>query len=49
MTAAHARPGGWVGRSGEDHAVVEEDCLNRIHELMPIVGEVREDAINMKV
>ena len=28
---AHARPGGGVGWAGEDHAVVEEDCLNFVH------------------
>jgi hypothetical protein len=28
---AHASPGGWVGRAGEDHAVVEEDCLDGDH------------------
>ena len=28
---AHARPGCGVGRAGEDHAVVEEDCLNFVH------------------
>ncbi len=44
-----ALPGGWVGRSGENHAEVEENCLNRIHGLIPIVGEMREEAINMKV
>jgi hypothetical protein len=44
-----ALPGGWIGGGGEDHAEVEEDCLNRIHGLIPIVGEIREEAISMKV
>jgi len=37
---AHPLPSSRVGWSGKNHAVVEEDCLNRIHELMPIVGEL---------
>jgi hypothetical protein len=42
-------PGGGVGGSGENHAVVEEDCVNRIHGLNPIVGEITAEAISMKV
>jgi len=36
---AHASPGGWVGWAGEDHAVVEENCLNRSHGSVSIVRD----------
>ena len=31
---AHAGPCGGVGWAGEDHAVVEEDCLDWSHEFL---------------
>ena len=36
----HADPGGGVGCSGEDHAVVEEDCVYWSHGSNFIVSEI---------
>ncbi len=39
---AHAGPGSGVGCTGEDHAVVEEDCLDRVHRSVNCKGWLSE-------
>jgi hypothetical protein len=37
---AHLRPGCGIGWAGEDHAVVEEDCLNWSHARFDFTAEL---------
>jgi hypothetical protein len=39
---AHLRPGCGIGWAGEDHAVVEEDCLDRAHAAYDFTGPGRQ-------